>query len=145
MKEQLYTNNTTSIQFVGGKLIPPGESRPVMMRTASTATPKFNYAEMLNCKVSELKERIESLTIDALQATLAAEENGANRKGAKELIEEQIAAREYDLDLQEFAKELSAVEDIDALLLLVGDDENKVAMVEEEIRRRNEQAKHDNQ
>ena len=145
MKEQLYTNNTAQIQFVGGKLIPPGESRPVMVRPVSNAAPKVDYDAILNCKVSELAERIEILSLDALQAMLAAEENGANRKGAKELIKEQISGREYDLDLQVFALSLTDVEDIDALLLLVGDDENKVAMVEEEIARREEQAKNDNQ
>ena len=145
MKEQLYTNNTAQTQFVGGKLIPPFESRTVMTRDIGTIKPTMDVNSILARPVKELEAEIELKTLDELQVLLAAETSNANRKGAVDLIEKLIPSREYDMDLQEFALSLSDVEDIEALLLLVGDDENKVAMVEEEIARREEQLKDDNQ
>ncbi len=145
MKEQLYTNNTKQAQFVGGKLIPPGESRTVMTRDIGTVKPTMNVEFILARPVNELESEIELKSLDELQVLLAAETANGNRKGAVKLIEKLIASREYDMDLQEFALSLSDVEDIEALLLLVGEDENKVAMVEDEIARRQEQIKNDNQ
>lgn len=139
-----FHNDSDNIAFVGGKLIPPGEIRMVDMPVASNK-PAFDIAALLENKVSDLPEALSTLNIDTLNKVLAFEQTHGKRKGAISAIEEQIAQREYDADLTEFASSLSATEDLDALMLLVADDENKVAMVEEEIARRKEQVQNDNQ
>lgn len=143
--KQPITNDTPNVMFVAGKLIPPGETRFVEVRESSNKTPAFNPSELLAQPVSKLPEALDMLTLDKLNQALAYEQSHEKRKGAISAIEKLIEAREYDAELSEFASSLSSTEDLDQLLLMVDGDESKVAMIEEEKARRQEQMQNDNQ
>lgn len=143
------TNTSAAIMFVAGKMINPGETRfvdvPKLSSSSQVVSTSFDAKGMLAKTISKLKEQLESLTQDQLQQLHAEEEQGQNRKGALDAIGEEIQSREYDVELSEFALTLSSVDDLDALLLEVADDEAKVAMVKEEQTKRAEQLQNGNQ
>ncbi len=147
--KEAITNTSATIMFVAGKMIQPGETRiieiPKQSASSQVAASSFNAKAVLATTVTKLKEQLETFSQDQLQQLSAEEEQGQNRKGAIDAISDEIQKREYDSDLSEFALALSAVEDLDSLLLEVSEDEAKVAMVNEEMAKRAEQQKNVNQ
>jgi len=108
------------------------------------STMLFDAKATLSTSVTKLKEQFEQFTQDQLHQLHAEEQQGQNRKGALDAIADEIQSREYSTELEEFALALSSVEDLDALLLDVANDDTKVAMVNDEIAIRAEQQKNGN-
>lgn len=146
--KQPITNTTAAIMFVAGKMINPGETRFVevseLSASSQVSASLFDAKGALAVSVTKIKEQLASFTQDQLQQLHAQEEQGQNRKSALDAISEEIQSREYSAELSEFALALSAVDDLDALLLQVAEDEAKVAMVNEEMAKRAEQQKNVN-
>jgi len=146
--KEAITNTSAAIMFVAGKMIQPGETRLVDVlkpsKSPQVSTMLFDAKATLSTSVTKLKEQFEQFTQDQLHQLHAEEQQGQNRKGALDAIADEIQSREYSTELEEFALALSSVEDLDALLLDVANDDTKVAMVNDEIAIRAEQQKNGN-
>ncbi|MBU2979012.1 hypothetical protein [Alteromonas sp. C1M14] len=142
--KKLITNNTENLKFYNSVLIHPNESRLVPV-IASAVKHQFDPSSIISLKVSEIKTRLNVLTIDELSQLKVAEESNQSRQSAIKLIDAEIEKREYDNELSEFALTLSSIDNLDELQLEVADDEVKLAMVEQEIESRAEKLKDDNQ
>lgn len=140
--KQMFTNITNKTVFVGGKMIAPGITREVDIITAKPSEGAlFDFADLLSSAVTDLPDKLDGLNLEQLEGALTAEQGGQKRKGAIKAIETAIEDLETNLDLAEFSRSLSGVENLDELMLKVADNDAKVLMVEHEIALRAENDK----
>lgn len=146
-------NSGKHIMYVGGRAIPPGETRHIHhslipghtghSEEAAEAKPEEpkGIADLVTGKVSEIKEAVPNLSDEDLQALQEAEKAGAQRKGVFTAIEEERLKRAANPHEREAAEVQNMLPDLDddelqQLLQDHADDDGVRSLVQDEIDRR---------